>query len=300
MMEVILFSKRRPVSLDWAMKKLLKSKTNYSILEGFLSELLFEDMTIKDIVESEDNQRLIIVENSKGEIVVIEIKFISERDYFHWIYGTSKVIIERMEITESWSQVKKVISISIVYFDLGRGEDYIYHGNTTFTGIHKKDHLKLSPNQKKLFNKNFPEEIFPDYYVIKVNKFNDNAKDTLDQWIYFLKNEEIKDEFNAKGLKEAKDTLDIMNLPKEERVKYNKYIENRIHDLSEAQTIKQDLDFARTEGEKKGMEKGMEKGIEKGMEQEKIDTARKMKAKGFDSTIISELTGLSVEEIENL
>jgi len=291
-------TERQLVSLDWAIKKLLRSKANYNILEGFLSELLFEDITITDILESEANQQNeldkfnrvdIMTKNSKGEIIIIEIQFNSERDYFHRIlYGSSKVIAERMEISEPWNQVKKVISISIVYFDLGRGDDYIYHGNTKFIGLHEKDHLKLSPKQKELFNKNFPEEIFPDYYVIKVNKFNNTAKDTLDQWVYFLKNEEIKDEFNAKGLKEAKNTLDIMNLPREDRVKYNKYIENRIHDLSEAQTIKQDLDFARKEGREEGIKRGS------------INTAIRMKKKGFDITIISELTGLSVKEIESL
>ncbi len=38
----------------------------------------------------------------------------------------------------------------------------------------------------------------------KVNNFDDIAKDTLDEWIYFLKNEEIKDNFVAKGLMKAK------------------------------------------------------------------------------------------------
>jgi len=237
-----------------------------------------------------------MVTNSKGELIIIEIQFNSERDYFHRIlYGASKAIAERMELTEPWSQVKKVISVNIVYFDLGRGEDYIYHGKTEFKGLHANDRLELSSKQRSLFKKRYPEEIFPDYFVIKVNKFDNNAKNTLDQWVYFLKNEEIKDSFNAKGLKEAKKKLDIMKLPKKEQIQYKKYIEARIHDLSEAETIKQDLEFAKKEGIEQ--ERRVQ---EERRKSDKIKTAKKMLLKKFDIETISELTGLSMQEIQEL
>ncbi|WYD79654.1 MAG: hypothetical protein V8K32_10085 [Candidatus Electrothrix gigas] len=45
---------RKLISFDWAMKKLLRSKANFDILEGFLSELLKEDIHILEILESEN------------------------------------------------------------------------------------------------------------------------------------------------------------------------------------------------------------------------------------------------------
>ena len=48
--------KRKLISFDWAIKRILRSKANFDILEGFLSELLFEDITILEILESESNQ----------------------------------------------------------------------------------------------------------------------------------------------------------------------------------------------------------------------------------------------------
>jgi hypothetical protein len=48
--------KRKLVSFDWAMKRLLRSKANYEVLEGFLSELLKEDITILEVLESESNK----------------------------------------------------------------------------------------------------------------------------------------------------------------------------------------------------------------------------------------------------
>jgi predicted SAM-dependent methyltransferase len=75
----------------------------------------------------------------------------------------------------------------VVYFDLGQGKDYVYHGNTVFKGIHNNDTLELSANQKHLFERETVSSIYPDHFIIKVNEFDDIARDSLDEWIYFLK-----------------------------------------------------------------------------------------------------------------
>ena len=77
---------------------------------------------------------------------------------------------------------------NIVYFDLGHGEDYIYHGTTSFEGINKHDILRLSAKEQAIFNKTEISHIYPEYYIIKVNNFNNISKNTLDEWINFLKN----------------------------------------------------------------------------------------------------------------
>ena len=53
-------------------------------------------------------------------------------------------------------------------------------------------------------------------------------------------------------------------------------------------------------GMKQGMKQGMEKGMEKGMESANLANARKMKAKGFAIEDISDITGLTAEQIEQL
>ena len=90
-------------------------------------------------------------------------------------------------------------------------------GTTSFRGIHTGNELDLSNEQQGLYKKEKVSEIFPEYYLLKINQFDDIARNSLDEWIYFLKNEEIKDEFEAKGLKQAKKQLDIMKLPEAER-----------------------------------------------------------------------------------
>ena len=282
---------RRLISLDWAIKKLLRSKANFGILEGFLSELLFEDIKILEILESESNQELrddkynrvdLKVKNQKDEIIIIELQYATEYDYLQRIlYGTSKVITEHIKVKEDYSSIVKVISVNILYFDLGIGKDYIYKGVTKFEGIHNHDELQLNDKQKELYKQENISKLYPEYYLIKVKNFNDIAKDNLDEWIYFLKNEEIKDEFNAKGIKEAKEKLDIMKLPKEKQIAYERYVEDLMYQNS---LINSNYGAGKIEGIKEA----------------KLNIAKKSLSQGIDLNTISLITGLSVEEIENL
>ena len=86
---------RKLISFDWAIKRILRSKANFDILEGFLSELLKENITILEVLESESNQDLkndkfnrldIKVKNQKQEIVLIEIQYDREMDYYKEFY----------------------------------------------------------------------------------------------------------------------------------------------------------------------------------------------------------------------
>ncbi len=175
--------------------------------------------------------------------MIVEIQNQQEYDYFHRMaYSTSKTITEYISVGEPYRNVKKIYSINIVYFDLGQGEDYIYHGKTDFIGLHKKDKLKLSDKQSELLGKKEPSEIFPEYYVIKVNQFDNVAKDTLDEWIYYLKNNEIKDNFTAKGIDKAKELWRLDNLSEEEQKKYKRHLEDLHYGASMAWSMKVDAE----------------------------------------------------------
>ncbi|CAK8712345.1 PD-(D/E)XK nuclease family transposase [Candidatus Electrothrix gigas] len=285
-------AQRKLISFDWAMKKLLRSKANFEILEGFLSELLMEDVTILEILESESNQEDVRdkfnrvdlkVTNQKKEILIIEVQYEREFDYLQRIlFGTSKVITEHLQKKEPYSKVAKVISINILYFDLGHGEDYIYHGTTSFRGLHEQDLLQLSEEQQNLYGRDKLHEIFPEYYLVKVNNFNDIAKDTLDEWIYFLKNEEIKGDFKAKGLEKAKQELDILKLSDEERRAYERYQDDLHYQASM-------------------VESSYTIGVKKGEDKKALQIAMNLIKKGvLDAQEIAEITELPVEEINKM
>ena len=282
---------KKLIRFDWAIKRLLRNKANFAVLEGFLSELLFDNIKIKQILESEANAEFeddkfnrvdILTQNSKNELIIVEIQSTYEIDYFHRMaYGVSKSIAENLKLGQKYSEIKKIISVNIVYFDLGQGQDYIYKGKTDFTGIHNKDILALSSKQKQTFVKEQISDIFPEYYLLKVNQFDDNAKDTLDEWVYFLKNSEVKDNFKAKGLKEAGEVLDIMRLPSSDQFGYNRYLDSLHLKASELFSLQTEAEF-------------------KVRENEKLEIAKKSIIKGFDNQTIAEITELPVDIIKNL
>jgi predicted transposase/invertase (TIGR01784 family) len=258
---------RKLVSFDWAMKRLLRSKANFDILEGFLTELLGRKITIVEILESETNKersrdkfsRLDLkCKNHQGEIVIIEVQYQRELDFLQRIlFGVAKTITEHFDEGWEYSEVVKVISIAIVYFDLGRGSDYIYHGTTTFKGLHNNEKLSLNSLQREYLQKDHPSELFPEMYVIKVKNFDDVAKNTLDEWIYFLKNGKIKENFKAKGLKKAQKKLDVLKMSDKERKEYEAYFA----DLSyQASMFSSSYGAGKFEGRKEGLEQGIEQG----------------------------------------
>ncbi len=305
---------RRLVSFDWALKKLLRSKANFDILEGFLSELLKEDISILEVLESESNKEDrkdkynrvdLKVKDSKDEIILIEIQYERELDFLlRILYGISKTIVEHMKESDPYAKVLKVISVNILYFNLGQGQDYVYKGSTAFIGIHNHDELKLTKKQKKLFKKESVSALYPEYYLIKVNQFNDVAKDSLDQWIYFLKNEEIKDDFSAKGLLEAKEKLDVLKLSDNERQAYEYYTDDLHYQASMYESSYGSGYFDGEEkGRKQGKEEGRKQGIEEGREQGKligemigkILLVQEMKNKGNYKR--EDLENLSIDEL---
>ncbi|MBN1969762.1 MAG: Rpn family recombination-promoting nuclease/putative transposase [Candidatus Delongbacteria bacterium] len=300
-------TQRKLISFDWAMKKMLRSKANFDILEGFLSELLSDDIKILEILESESNKSYdndkfnrvdLLVKSKDDSIIIIELQYDYEYDFMlRMLYGTSKIVTEHMKQGAPYSEVKKVISINIVYFDLGQGKDYVYKGTTNFIGLHEKDELQLSQIQKDKLKRESIYQLYPEYYLLKINNFNDFAKNTLDEWIYFLKNEEIKPEFKAKGLKEAKDKLDIMKLSGSDLQSYNRHRENLHYAASMAESVKIE---AEEKIWKKGLVEGEKLGLEKGEKLKAIKIAKNCLEKKMDYDTISFLTGLSVEEIRGL
>ena len=213
------------ISFDWALKRLLRDKANFDVLEGFLTTLLEQPIKIHRLLESEGNKDRddskmnrvdILAENDKGELLLIEVQGESEFAYFQRIlFGTSKLVTEYINGGENYENVKKVYSVNIVYFDLGQGKDFVYHGKTEFRGIHENDVLRLSPFQQQKFGVDEVYKLYPEYYILKVNDFNRWSKVPLEQWIYFLANSDIPEDADAPGLREAREKLRFSQMSRE-------------------------------------------------------------------------------------
>ena len=342
---------RSMVSFDWAMKRLLRQKANFQVLEGFLSELLRRDIVITNIGEGQGNKthkdnkendvdvlvdikaehpiRVPVTSDTKTgkakqanipmkaesptqeetepetkeillevladgkETVIIELQYTDHHDYFQRIlFGVSKAINDYMFKGFKYHQVRKVYSVSIIYFDLGRGDDYVYHGSTIFKGMHTNNVLELSPQLKYIYSKNFPSELYPEYYIIKVENFNKVAVETLDQWIHYFKTNEIKDSFNAKGMDIAKQILDYDKLSPEEKAEHDNAEKVKRIRESEVET-KYTYGFldGRTEGRAELLAE-----VETKREQKVIEAHKK----GHSIELIAEFTDLTPDQIAQI
>lgn len=283
------------IRFDWAIKKLLRQKANFVVLEGFLSTLLEKTIKIDHLLESESNQESeedkqnrvdILAEDDRGEKYIIEVQNANETAYFQRVlFGTSKLITEYMSRGDQYDKVPKVYSINIVYFDLGRGKDYIYHGTTEFRGIHHNDLLNLSPFQMERFGCETVHGLFPEYYVLKVNGFDDVAKTPLEEWIKFLKDQEIPESPTAPGLREAREIMNYDAMSKSERDTYNRHIDNL---LSLSGSFELAVGDARIIGRAEGRV------------EERFNNAKALLSNGVPADIIATSLGLSTEEVESL
>ena len=320
------------VRFDWAAKMLLRDKANFVVLEGLISVLLNEKVTIVEILESESNQMYdadkfnrvdIKAKNSKDEIIIVEIQQSSEFAFLKRIlYSVSKNITEYISLGQDYENVRKVYSINIVYFDLGIGSDYLYHGRTTFTGVNTHDTLQITMRQQGALMIKTPEELFPEYYIIRVNEFKREAVTPLEEWLDYLKNGRIKDDTTAPGLAEARAKLLFMMMSNEEKALYVRHIdlmtsqrgamkssrmeglwEGRAEGLAEgeakgrAEGLAEGEAKGRAEGLAEGEAKGRAEGIAEGEVKAKLEMAKCMLEKGMDIEMITSITGLDEYEV---
>ena len=311
------------IRFDWAIKRLLRQKANFGVLEGFLTVFIGEPIKIVEILESESNQLSaddkfnrvdIKAKNEKGEIIIVEIQNTTELYYLERVlYGVAKAITEHIDLGNSYKEVKKVYSISILYFDLGKGSDYIYIGQNQFVGLHTKDQLVVSAKEKDTIVRKSPSEIFPTYVLVRVNEFNSVAKSPLEEWVNYLKNGVIAPDTSAPGLQEARKKLKYYEMSDQERHAYDEHInalmiQNDVLGNSLAEGIKigraQGKKEGLAEGKKKGLAQGKKEGLAegktKGRAEEKRALAKNMLTHGLSLADVASITGLTEEELRTI
>lgn len=299
--------KDKYIRFDWAVKRLLRNKANFGVLEGFLTVLLGESIHIVEILESEGNQQCesdkfnrvdIKARNSKDEIIIVEVQNTREIYYLERIlFGVAKAITEHIELGNLYSEVKKVYSVSILYFDIGKGNDYLYHGQNTFVGAHFEEVPRVNTKEKNAIVRKLPSEIFPEYFLIRVNEFNKVAVTPLEEWIEYLKTGVIRPDTKAPGLEEARRKLIYYNMNRAEQLAYDEHI-NAV--MIQNDVLITAAEEGRQEGREEGRLEGRLEGLAAGRQEEKKENARNMKKLNVSFDIIHRVTGLSIEEIDKL
>ena len=289
------------IRFDWAIKRILRDKANFDVLEGLMTVLIGQPITITEILESESNQDSredkfnrvdVKAKTADGEIIIVEVQLAKEANFVQRIlFGASKAVIEQIGIGKGYEAIKKVYSINVLYFNLGEGSDYAYHGRTLFTGMNDPDSVLRFTNKReeKYMAETTsrivpPEDVLPEYFLLRVNQFNDVAKTPIEEWMAYLKSGVIKDDTRTPGLQAAREKLNYMRMTAEERHAYDDYMVS----VHAARDVYQTA-IAEARAEERAANEIKLRNI-----------AKSLKSNSVPVDVISTSTGLSVEDIEKL
>ncbi|MEI0559079.1 Rpn family recombination-promoting nuclease/putative transposase [Brachyspira intermedia] len=291
---------------DYFMRYLFSSSDSNLILLDFINSTMLDSnmKTFRSVEilnpfnykENYDDKETIadvkcITQN--GTVVIIEIQLqgnsrFPERILYYWASNYSKLL----KHGEKYDALTPVISINLLNFNLD-GSNNIHSCYMIYDTINQRlltDHLQI--------------------HIIELKKFKYNLlKPDLNCWLKFftMKEKDNKEAIMSELVKEKP-------IMEEVQSRYNNFIKDRLmmneYDKREAYLygnqimLEEERRLGIEEGFKKGIEQGIEKGIEKGIEQgikeNKILTVKNMKNRNIDIALISDITGLSIEEIEKL
>ena len=225
------------------------------------------------------------------EVQLIDYGNMIDRMLFYWAKQFSKTL----NSGEDYSQLERTISIAILNFeidDLNDLDDYCSNWKI----------IETQNRKKTLTNK-------LDLYIIELPRLlkqtHKKLNDEMTQWMLFLHNpdsmevQEIMKE--NKEIKKASDKYDVI-LSDDELVRIAELKEKaEIDERNMKRTAKEEgIAQGLKKGIKQGLKQGIEQGLNKGLKQKETEIVKNMLQKKIDINLISEITGLSKDEIEKL
>ena len=135
---------------------------------------------------------------------------------------------------------------------------------------------------------------------LELDKYNKDKhiRDEGRQWLEFFGNLPFS-KAPSRAVTHADSLLDSSRWTQEEKAMIDERI--RIQENYDM-TMETAIDEAREEGIEKGLEQGLERGLKQGLErgrhEERLELIRKMLSKGLSLEVVSDVTGLSLEELE--
>ena len=148
------------VRFDWAIKRLLRNKADYVVVEGLLTCLLGKKIFIKNMLESESNKETaddkfnrvdLLAQDEEGELILFEIQNDHQLDYFQRMaYGTSKTLAEYLKEGDAYKNIKKLKQTGIL--------NLIHHCRPSCGGCYGYPLSLLFQKLKKFSNPRFQRQ----------------------------------------------------------------------------------------------------------------------------------------------
>ena len=273
---------------DYFVRYLFSSSDSNAILLDFINSIMLDSnmKTFRDVEilnpfnckeNYQDKETIVDVKciTQNGTVVIIEIQLqgnsrFPERILYYWASNYSKLLKQG----EKYDALTPVISINLLNFNLD-DNDSIHSCYMIYDTNNKRlltDHLQI--------------------HIIELKKFKYNIlQPDLNCWLKFFTMKDNKGEIMSDLVKEKP-------IMEEVQKRYNNFIKDRLmmneYDKREAYLYGNQIML---EEERR---LGIKEGIEQGEKNKAISMAKNMKARDMDINLISELTGLSIEEIKNL
>ena len=286
---------------DYVFKRLFGSVGNETITKNLLSCILQQNITdvqldcnpileknllddkvgILDIKAKIDNTTNIDI-----EMQVTDHKNIEKRILFY----LSKMYTKTIKKSQDYSSLEKCIAILITNYNI----DIIKNIPKYITkwSIREEEYQKIVLTDVM------------EIYIIELNKFKDYKEksnhNSLNSWIEFIESPEVIDMSN-KEIQKAKKVLE--EISQDEHEQYlaelrEKYImdQKAIEDAGYDKGLKAGIE----QGIEQGIKQGIKQGINQGINQQNKQIAKKMLNKKIDLDTISQITGLSIQELKTL
>ena len=278
---------------DYVFKRLFGSVGNETITKNLLSCILQQNITdvqldcnpileknllddkvgILDIKAKIDNTT-----NVDIEMQVTDHKNIEKRILFY----LSKMYTKTIKKSQDYSSLEKCIAILITNYNIDIIKNipkYITKWN-----IREEEYQKIVLTDVM------------EIYIIELNKFKDYKEksnhNSLNSWIEFIESPEVVDMSN-KEIQKAKKVLE--EISQDEHEQY--LAELREKYIMDQKAIE---DAGYDKGLKAGIEQGIKQGIKQGINREKLQIAKKMLNEKINLDTISQITGLSIQELKTL
>ena len=277
---------------DFGFKMLFGTEMNKELLISFINSLLSGKEVIRDLTylntehlgTSEADRRAVFgvyCENERGEKILIEMQR-GEQQFFkdRSLYYATFPIREQGEKGEWDYRLKAVYVIGILNFKFDSEDDNYFHHEVQLMDV----------CTKQVF---YDKLTFIYLEMPKFNKSEDELVTMFDKWLFVLRN-------LSRLMARPAALQDRIFTRLFEAAEIAKFTKEQYEAYEESLKVYRDWQNTIVTAEQKGMAKGMAEGIAKGRMEQNIANARSMKLAGLDYEIISQVTGLSKDEIDKL
>lgn len=272
----------------------LFNKDNPKITKAFVEAML--DEKIHSMTINEDKELLSDTLDKKTGILDLQID----------VNNTEKVDVEVQLAERSNLPERLLFYFSKLYLrGIGKGEDYRFAKRVVLIAIIDYN-LKIEMENKnmetiwKIIEENNPKTILTNKFEIHIlelekvkEEYRKNKENKKAQWLLFLENPDMKEvqEIMEKNEEIKEAVIKVRKMSEDEKLQ-------RLADLREKAIMDEKAIY------QAGLNNGEERGKKLGREQGRAETIKEMAKKLLKQNMkietISEITGLSIEEIEKL